>query len=65
MGLLALLDEESNFPKGTDLSLLEKMEKNHSAHPNFEKPKIANNGFCVKHYAGKVITLFSSFSSFF
>jgi len=55
MGLLPLLDEESNFPKGTDLSLLEKINKTHENHPYFEKVKIAKNSFCIKHYAGKVL----------
>lgn len=61
LGLLALLDEESNFPKGTDLTLLEKIEKNHGAHPNFEKPKMAKDAFCVKHYAGKVTYTITAF----
>ena len=57
VGLLPLIDEESNFPKATDMTLLEKMEKYHSNHPNFEKPKGAKakrDIFCIKHYAGMV-----------
>jgi len=56
-----LLDEESNFPKGTDLTLLEKFEKNHASHPNFEKPKMVQGAFCVKHYAGRVTYTIAAF----
>jgi len=31
LGVLALLDEESRFPKGTDQTLLEKLHKAHEA----------------------------------
>ena len=37
------------------------MEKNHISHPNFEKPKIAQQAFCVKHYAGKVTYTIAAF----
>lgn len=56
-----MLDEESNFPKGTDLTLLEKFEKNHASHPNFEKPKMVQGAFCVKHYAGRVTYTITAF----
>jgi len=63
LGLLSLLDEESNFPKGTDLSFLEKFEKTHSNHACFEKPKMIKGAFCIKHYAGKVISSIFCFSN--
>jgi hypothetical protein len=55
VGLLALLDEESNFPKGTDTSLLGKFHQNHEKDPNYIKPKTQQPHFGVRHYAGDVV----------
>jgi myosin X len=49
-----LIDEESNFPKATDKSLLEKLTSNHTKHPYFVKPKLSDRSFAIKHYAGTV-----------
>ncbi|KAK3082812.1 hypothetical protein FSP39_006063 [Pinctada imbricata] len=54
LGLLALLDEESHFPKATDMSLVEKFQKN-IRNANFSRPKGDNLNFCIDHYAGKVV----------
>ncbi|OQR70067.1 myosin-IIIb-like, partial [Tropilaelaps mercedesae] len=54
MGLLALLDEESNFPKATDQSLIEKFHTNiKSVHYLRSKSSRALQ-FAVLHYAGPV-----------
>ncbi|XP_036367897.1 myosin-IIIb-like isoform X6 [Octopus sinensis] len=54
MGLLALLDEESLFPKGTDQSLTAKFHQNIKC-PAYIKPKAEQNlNFIIEHYAGKV-----------
>eukprot|EP01114_Cavostelium_apophysatum_P013844 TRINITY_DN344_c0_g2_i1.p1 TRINITY_DN344_c0_g2~~TRINITY_DN344_c0_g2_i1.p1 ORF type:complete len:1517 (+),score=469.87 TRINITY_DN344_c0_g2_i1:48-4598(+) len=61
LGVLSLLDEECVFPKGTDMSYLEKLTAKHITHPNFGKPtptlrnrdQIAGE-FIIKHYAGPV-----------
>ncbi len=37
MNIIALVDEESKFPKGTDLSCLEKLHKFHSNQQNYLK----------------------------
>lgn len=37
---MGILDEECVFPKGTDHTLLEKLHKNCSQHPFYEKPGI-------------------------
>ncbi|XP_028966557.1 myosin-IIIb [Galendromus occidentalis] len=53
MGLLALLDEESTFPKSTDQSLVDKFHTNiKSAH--YVRPKSNALQFTVIHYAGLV-----------
>ncbi|GAB1606866.1 myosin-IIIb-like [Argonauta hians] len=54
MGLLALLDEESLFPKGTDQSLTAKFHQNIKC-PAYIKPRAEQNlNFTIEHYAGKV-----------
>jgi len=54
MGLIFLLDEESNFPKATDKTLIEKFHSQYSKHPFYVKPKLQSNVFGIKHYAGVV-----------
>ncbi|XP_044183508.1 myosin-IIIb-like isoform X2 [Acropora millepora] len=55
IGLLALLDEESRFPKATDFTLTEKFHKNLCG-PHYEQPKETDvyPSFAVVHYAGRV-----------
>lgn len=56
MNLLALIDEESKFPKGTDLTLLSKLNINHSGKPCYITPKSTHeHRFGVKHFAGDVL----------
>ncbi|XP_052813336.1 myosin-IIIb-like isoform X3 [Mya arenaria] len=54
LGLLALLDEESHFPKATDWTLVEKFHQNiKSSH--YSRPKAtASLTFIIDHYAGSV-----------
>jgi myosin heavy subunit len=54
MGLIFLLDEESNFPKASDKTLLEKFHSQYGKHPFYVKPKKLSNTFGIKHYAGVV-----------
>lgn len=54
LGLLALLDEESRFPKGTDLTLLAKFHANHEKNPFYDIQKRMKSHFIVKHFAGEV-----------
>ncbi|PRP78597.1 class VII unconventional myosin [Planoprotostelium fungivorum] len=54
LGIISLLDEESNFPKATNQTLLQKLITNHTTHSYFEKPKLSQSAFVVKHYAGGV-----------
>lgn len=55
IGLLALLDEESRFPKATDFTLVEKFHKNIEG-PHYERSKENDMypSFVIVHYAGRV-----------
>ncbi|KAJ3591740.1 hypothetical protein NHX12_006872 [Muraenolepis orangiensis] len=55
LGMLALVNEESRFPKGTDLTLLEKLHSRHAANPYYVKPRVTDHQFGIKHYAGEVL----------
>ena len=58
MGVMALLDEECLFPKGSDKSYLEKLNKTHAdKSPNFlkaERSRAQMAEFEIVHYAGTV-----------
>ncbi|XP_048464709.1 unconventional myosin-X-like [Rhincodon typus] len=55
MGILALINEESHFPKGTDNTLLAKLHSQHSKNLFYVKPRVIDHYFGVKHYAGEVL----------
>ncbi|XP_054870155.1 unconventional myosin-X [Amphiprion ocellaris] len=55
LGLLALMNEESHFPKATDDTLLEKLHSQHSKNSFYVKPRVAVHYFGVRHYAGEVV----------
>jgi len=54
IGILALLEEESFFPKATDDTFLAKVTGAHSRNAYFKKPKFAKGTFRLAHYAGEV-----------
>ncbi|CAF3514389.1 unnamed protein product [Rotaria sp. Silwood1] len=55
MNIIALIDEESRFPKGTDRSLCDKLHANHSKNDNFIPRKTDNIiSFGIRHFAGNV-----------
>lgn len=55
LNIMALIDEESKFPKGTDLTLLNKLHKTHSGNSNYLKLKSdINQSFGLNHFAGVV-----------
>ena len=54
LGILHLLDDESNFPKGTDYSFLEKCHYHHGSKMCYSKPKMSHSEFVITHYAGDV-----------
>ncbi|XP_043688998.1 myosin-2-like isoform X2 [Telopea speciosissima] len=53
LGLLSLLDEESTFPKATDLTLANKLKQHLNANPCFKGTR--GGVFSVRHYAGEVL----------
>ncbi|XP_041973000.1 myosin-VIIa-like [Aricia agestis] len=56
MNLLSLIDEESRFPKGTDLTLLSKLNSNHNNKSCYLTPKSTHDHrFGIKHFAGDVL----------
>ena len=55
MNILALVDEEAKFPKGTDVTLLSKLNQQHGTNKNYLKPKSnVNTLFGLNHFAGVV-----------
>ncbi|XP_048484766.1 unconventional myosin-IXAa isoform X2 [Plutella xylostella] len=53
-GLLAVLDDQCNFPWATNETLLQKFNSVHEDNPFYEKPQRREPAFIVKHYAGRV-----------
>eukprot|EP00039_Didymoeca_costata_P018953 m.335673 g.335673 ORF g.335673 m.335673 type:complete len:1187 (+) comp17648_c0_seq1:145-3705(+) len=56
IGILALLDEESSFPKATDKSLVDKIEEQFASNSFYKKPPAAKGfpSFGIQHFAGHV-----------
>ncbi|KAL8618879.1 hypothetical protein ACOMHN_000886 [Nucella lapillus] len=55
LNVLALINEESMFPKGTDETMLNKLHQHHGRNKNYLKPKSAvNTTFGLNHFAGVV-----------
>ncbi|KAJ8726175.1 hypothetical protein PYW07_000873 [Mythimna separata] len=55
MNLLSLIDEESRFPKGTDVTLLSKLNSNHGTKTCYVTAKSSREyKFGIKHFAGDV-----------
>ncbi|KAK2154842.1 hypothetical protein LSH36_256g06087 [Paralvinella palmiformis] len=55
MNLMALVDEESKFPKGTDQTMLAKLHQTHGRNKNYLMPKSqVKMCFGLNHFAGVV-----------
>ncbi|XP_059913806.1 unconventional myosin-VIIa-like isoform X2 [Gadus macrocephalus] len=53
--LLAMIDEESQFPKGTDSTMLYKMNQQHKENKGYVSSKNEHDSqFGIKHFAGQV-----------
>ena len=53
-GLLYLLDDQCNFPCGSNETVLQKFTYHHNSNYLFEVPPCRGSAFTIKHYAGKV-----------
>ncbi|KAL5548017.1 hypothetical protein UlMin_003248 [Ulmus minor] len=51
-GLISLLDEESNLPKASDLTFLNKLKQHSSSNTRFKGER--GSAFSINHYAGEV-----------
>nr|XP_045006124.1 unconventional myosin-VIIb isoform X2 [Jaculus jaculus] len=55
MSIISLLDEESRFPQGTDITMLQKLNSVHANNKAFLKPKnIHDAHFGIAHFVGEV-----------
>ncbi|XP_015109747.1 myosin-VIIa [Diachasma alloeum] len=55
LNVMALIDEESKFPRGTDLTLLTKAHQVHAGNDSYVKPKSdLVKAFGIRHFAGAV-----------
>lgn len=57
LGLLSLLDEESTFPNGTDLTFANKLKQHLNSNSYFRGER--GKAFTVCHYAGEVLTSYN------
>jgi hypothetical protein len=64
-GVFSMLNEEGKIPKGSDISLLNKILTKHQKHPNLERTHIkvlnARQCFSIRHFAGTVAYDVTSF----
>ncbi|KAM8835793.1 unconventional myosin-VIIa isoform 1-T1 [Synchiropus picturatus] len=55
MNIISLIDEESKFPKGTDATMLYKLNSQHKLNSNYIPPKNSyQTQFGIQHFAGVV-----------
>lgn len=54
VGIFHLLDDESNFPRASDSSFLEKCHYNHALNELYFRPRVGAQEFGIRHYAGQV-----------
>uniref|UniRef100_A0A6Q2Y5E5 Myosin VIIAb n=1 Tax=Esox lucius TaxID=8010 RepID=A0A6Q2Y5E5_ESOLU len=55
MNIISLIDEESKFPKGTDATMLYKLNSQHKLNTNYHPPKNTyGTQFGIQHFAGVV-----------
>ncbi|XP_066225342.1 unconventional myosin-VIIa isoform X2 [Saccopteryx leptura] len=55
MNIISLIDEESKFPKGTDTTMLHKLNSQHKLNSNYIPPKNNHDTqFGINHFAGIV-----------
>lgn len=54
LGILPILDDECNFPKGTDISFIEKCHHNHALNDSYIRSQSTNSvgEFGIRHFSG-------------
>lgn len=52
--IFAMLTDELSIPGGTDITLLEKLKREHKKNPQFSERLSEKNSFVIHHYAGEV-----------
>lgn len=52
LGILAILDDECNFPKATDQSFVEKCHHNHALNENYQRARLSSSchEFGIRHF---------------
>ncbi|EFA81458.1 myosin ID heavy chain [Heterostelium album PN500] len=53
-GILTVLDDVCNFPKGDDDKFLQRMNESFGGHAHYMSAQQASRNFTIKHYAGDV-----------
>eukprot|EP01132_Coremiostelium_polycephalum_P007665 gene7665-9430_t len=53
-GILTLLDDVCNFPKGDDEKFLQRINEAFAGHAHYQSAAQASSNFTIKHYAGDV-----------
>lgn len=61
LGILNMTDEEIRIPKGSDHTLLTRLDKEFASHKYYLKRKLGHPVFTVEHYAGQVSYLIEGF----
>lgn len=54
LGMLGILDEESNFPKASDTTMIQKFHDAFKGHKDYKRPRGNEEIFTLSHYAGQV-----------
>ena len=55
MNIIALIDEQTKFPKATDITLAQRLHQQHGGHEDYIKPKSDTiPTFGIRHFAGVV-----------
>eukprot|EP00050_Salpingoeca_kvevrii_P001275 m.166316 g.166316 ORF g.166316 m.166316 type:complete len:1002 (-) comp10335_c1_seq28:207-3212(-) len=54
LGVFALLDEESHFPRATDKTFVAKLKQNLTKFKDFVPSRLDDDSFGISHYAGSV-----------
>lgn len=55
VGIFHLLDDESNFPRASDMSFLEKCHYNHALNEIYSRPRVGANEFGITHHSSGLV----------